>query len=127
MSAPSSPSALSRRARLEQWAPGLRVLRTYDRSWLPRDLVAGLILSALLIPQGMAYSELAGLPAITGLYTTVICLLAYARSLEDRCAGLGQQLCHRFSELRISWSMRDEDGIARHGACPASRALAFAC
>ena len=79
MSATSSPSApSSRRARLEQWAPGLRMLRTYDRSWLPRDLVAGLILSALLIPQGMAYAELAGLPAITGLYTTVICLLAYA-------------------------------------------------
>ena len=79
MSATSSPSApSSRRARLEQWAPGLRILRTYDRSWLPRDLVAGLILSALLIPQGMAYAELAGLPAITGLYTTVICLLAYA-------------------------------------------------
>ena len=79
MSATSSPSTpSSRRARLERWAPGLRVLRTYDRSWLPRDLVAGLILSALLIPQGMAYAELAGLPAITGLYTTVICLLAYA-------------------------------------------------
>ncbi|HEX3271731.1 MAG TPA: sulfate permease [Ktedonobacterales bacterium] len=76
MSAPSSSS--SRRARLEQWAPGLRVLRTYDRSWLSKDLVAGLVLSALLIPQGMAYAELAGLPAITGLYTTVICLLAYA-------------------------------------------------
>jgi hypothetical protein len=76
MSAPSSPE--SRRVRLEQWAPGLRVLRTYDRSWLSKDLVAGIVLSALLIPQGMAYAELAGLPAITGLYTTVICLLAYA-------------------------------------------------
>src|SRR5262252_6106019 len=79
MSATSSPPASpSRRARLEQWAPGLRVLRAYDRSWLSKDLVAGLILSALLVPQGMAYAELAGLPAITGLYTTVICLLAYA-------------------------------------------------
>jgi high affinity sulfate transporter 1 len=79
MSATSSSSApSSRRARIERWAPGLRVLRTYQRSWLSKDLVAGLILSALLIPQGMAYAELAGLPAITGLYTTVICLLAYA-------------------------------------------------
>jgi high affinity sulfate transporter 1 len=76
MSASSSLS--SRRARLERWAPGLRILRTYERSWLAKDLVAGVILSALLIPQGMAYAELAGLPAITGLYTTVICLLAYA-------------------------------------------------
>lgn len=73
-----APAPSSRRARLERWAPGLRILRTYDRSWLAKDLVAGVILSALLIPQGMAYAELAGLPAITGLYTTVICLLAYA-------------------------------------------------
>jgi high affinity sulfate transporter 1 len=53
-------------------------LRTYERAWLPRDLVAAIVLSALLVPQGMAYAELAGLPAITGLYTTVVCLLAYA-------------------------------------------------
>jgi len=58
--------------------PGLRVARTYQRVWLPRDLMAGLVLSALLVPQGMAYAELAGLPAITGLYATVVCLLAYA-------------------------------------------------
>lgn len=58
--------------------PGLAALRTYQTGWLPRDLMAGVVLSALLVPQGMAYAELAGLPAITGLYTTVICLLAYA-------------------------------------------------
>ncbi len=58
--------------------PGLRALRTYKRTWLPRDLVAGVVLCALLVPQGMAYAELAGLPAITGLYTTVVCLIAYA-------------------------------------------------
>ena len=58
--------------------PGVRVLRTYERSWLSRDLIAGIVLVTLLVPQGMAYAELAGLPAITGLYTTVICLVAYA-------------------------------------------------
>jgi high affinity sulfate transporter 1 len=58
--------------------PGLRTLRTYKTAWLPRDLVSGAVLCALLVPQGMAYAELAGLPAITGLYTTVVCLLAYA-------------------------------------------------
>jgi high affinity sulfate transporter 1 len=66
------------RARVEKWVPGLHVVRTYQRTWLPRDLIAGVVLSALLVPQGMAYAELAGLPAITGLYTTVVCLLAYA-------------------------------------------------
>jgi MFS superfamily sulfate permease-like transporter len=66
------------RGRLERWAPGVRVLRTYDRAWLPRDLIAGVVLVTLLVPQGMAYAELAGLPPITGLYTTVVCLVAYA-------------------------------------------------
>ena len=65
-------------ARAEKWIPGVRALRTYKRAWLVRDLVAGLVLCALLVPQGMAYAELAGLPAITGLYTTVVCLIAYA-------------------------------------------------
>ena len=65
-------------SRVEQWIPGLRAVRTYQLAWLPRDLVAGVVLCALLIPQGMAYAELAGLPAITGLYTTVVCLVAYA-------------------------------------------------
>jgi high affinity sulfate transporter 1 len=71
-------SASSRLARIERWMPGLRTLRTYKTAWLPRDLVSGAVLCALLVPQGMAYAELAGLPAITGLYTTVVCLLAYA-------------------------------------------------
>ena len=53
-------------------------VRSYRRQWLPRDIVAGLVLSALLVPQGMAYAELAGLPPVTGLYTSVLCLLGYA-------------------------------------------------
>ncbi|MCA2211457.1 SulP family inorganic anion transporter [Jidongwangia harbinensis] len=58
--------------------PGVRTVATYRRAWLPKDLVAGLVLSSLLVPQGMAYAELAGLPPITGLYTTVFGLLGYA-------------------------------------------------
>ena len=53
-------------------------LRNYDRGWLRPDLVAGVVLAAILVPQGMAYAELAGLPAVTGLYTTIACLVAYA-------------------------------------------------
>ena len=68
----------SRRAQLEKWMPGLRAARSYQRAWLTRDLIAGLVLCTLLVPQGMAYAELAGLPPITGLYTTVVCLVAYA-------------------------------------------------
>jgi high affinity sulfate transporter 1 len=58
--------------------PGVHAARTYDTKWLPRDFIAGVVLVTLLVPQGMAYAELAGLPAITGLYTTVVCLIAYA-------------------------------------------------
>jgi high affinity sulfate transporter 1 len=70
--------APDKRAGVARWAPGVAVLRTYRREWLPRDLTAGVVLSALLVPQGMAYAELAGLPPITGLYATVVCLVAYA-------------------------------------------------
>jgi high affinity sulfate transporter 1 len=65
-------------ASVERWLPGIRVARTYQRASMPRDLVAGVVLVTLLVPQGMAYAELAGLPPITGLYTTVVCLIAYA-------------------------------------------------
>jgi high affinity sulfate transporter 1 len=58
--------------------PGLGLVSSYRRSWLSKDLVAGLVLTALLVPQGMAYAELAGLPPITGLYTSILCLVGYA-------------------------------------------------
>jgi high affinity sulfate transporter 1 len=51
--------------------------------------VAGLVLVALLVPQGMAYAELAGLPAVTGLYTTVVALIAYAVIGPSRILVLG--------------------------------------
>ena len=55
-----------------------RGLLPYRREWLGKDVVAGIVLSTLLVPQGMAYAELAGLPPITGLYTSILCLLGYA-------------------------------------------------
>lgn len=58
--------------------PGVRLARTYRKAWVRGDVVAGLVLCALLVPQGLAYAQLAGLPAVTGLYTTVLALLAYA-------------------------------------------------
>src|SRR6516162_10958757 len=64
-------------------------LSAYRREWLGKDVVAGIVLSTLLVPQGMAYAELAGLPPITGLYTTVLCLLAYAVFGPSRILVLG--------------------------------------
>src|SRR5947209_15610896 len=69
--------------------PGVRALAGYRASWLRRDLVAGVVLSTLLVPQGMAYAELAGLPAITGLYTSILCLLGYAVFGPSRILVLG--------------------------------------
>ncbi|MGO9975061.1 MAG: SulP family inorganic anion transporter [Solirubrobacteraceae bacterium] len=69
--------------------PGARALAGYRASWLRRDVVAGLVLTTLLVPQGMAYAELAGLPAITGLYTTILCLVGYAMFGPSRILVLG--------------------------------------
>ncbi len=69
--------------------PGLRTVASYRIEWLRRDVVAGLVLTTLLVPQGMAYAELAGLPAITGLYTTILCLIGYAVFGPSRILVLG--------------------------------------
>src|SRR5512147_2992135 len=77
------------RAGLERWVPGVRAIRTYQRPWLRPDLIAGIVLAAILVPQGMAYAELAGLPTVTGLYTTIACLVAYALLGPSRILVLG--------------------------------------
>ncbi|GAA2656710.1 SulP family inorganic anion transporter [Paractinoplanes durhamensis] len=72
-----------------RWVPGVTAVRSYRVAWLPRDLMAGIVLTTLLVPQGMAYAELAGLPPITGLYTSMVCLLAYAVFGPSRVLVLG--------------------------------------
>src|SRR2546427_10201929 len=72
-----------------KWLPGVRMLASYRISWLRRDVVAGVVLTTLLVPQGMAYAELAGLPPITGLYTSILCLLGYAVFGPSRILVLG--------------------------------------
>jgi len=69
--------------------PGIRTLAGYRSAWLSKDVVAGLVLVTLLVPQGMAYAELAGLPPITGLYTSILCLLGYAVFGPSRILVLG--------------------------------------
>ncbi len=74
---------------IERAVPGMTMLRSYRAGWLGKDVTAGLVLTALLVPQGMAYAELAGLPPITGLYTTVLCLLGYAAFGPSKVLVLG--------------------------------------
>jgi len=69
--------------------PGLQAATSYRRAWLAKDVVAGVVLTTLLVPQGMAYAELAGLPPITGLYTSILCLLGYAVFGPSRILVLG--------------------------------------
>src|SRR5438046_4572318 len=72
-----------------KWLPGVRMITSYRISWLRRDVVAGIVLCTLLVPQGMAYAELAGLPPITGLYTSILCLIGYALFGPSRILVLG--------------------------------------
>jgi SulP family sulfate permease len=53
-------------------------IRPYRRDWLSRDVVAGITLAALAIPEVMGYTRIAGTPVITGLYTILIPILAFA-------------------------------------------------
>jgi high affinity sulfate transporter 1 len=69
--------------------PGLDILRAYKRAWWPKDILAGLVLTAVLVPVGMGYAEAAGLPAITGLYATITPLLVYAVLGPSRILVLG--------------------------------------
>ena len=74
---------------LSRWIPALPALRTYQRPWLAKDLMAGLVLTAILVPVGMGYAEAAGLPAIYGLYATIVPLIAYAIFGPSRILVLG--------------------------------------
>ena len=87
---PSEPSGRAvHRPGWMRWLPGLEVLRHYEIAWLRHDLVAGLVLTALLVPVGVAYSVASGVPAISGLYATIFGLLAYALFGPSRVLVIG--------------------------------------
>jgi high affinity sulfate transporter 1 len=80
----SSPSVGWRR-----WLPGLAAIGQYRLAWLRHDIVAGLALSAVLLPVGIAYSVASGVPPTSGLYATIVGLLAYALFGPSRMLVLG--------------------------------------
>jgi high affinity sulfate transporter 1 len=69
--------------------PGLQTLRSYELAWLRYDIVAGLVLTTILVPVGIAYAVASGLPGIYGLYATIVPLLAYALFGPSRILVLG--------------------------------------
>ena len=73
----------------KRWLPGLQMLRQYEAAWLPHDLMAGLVLTTMLVPVGIAYAVASGVPGIYGLYATIVPLLAYALFGPSRILVLG--------------------------------------
>ncbi|GAB2179096.1 SulP family inorganic anion transporter [Dongia sp. agr-C8] len=72
-----------------RWVPGLVTLRHYQAAWLTHDLIAGLVLTTMLVPVGIAYATASGVPGIYGLYATIVPLLAYALFGPSRILVLG--------------------------------------
>jgi high affinity sulfate transporter 1 len=72
-----------------RWLPGLQTLRSYESAWLRHDIVAGLVLTTMLVPVGIAYAVASGVPGIYGLYATIVPLLAYALFGPSRILVLG--------------------------------------
>ena len=64
-------------------------MRQYQATWLPHDIVAGIVLATMLAPVGIAYAFASGVPGIYGLYATIVPLLAYALFGPSRTLVLG--------------------------------------
>jgi len=77
------------RAAIDSWLPGVRTLERYERSWWRDDVLAGVVLTALLIPAGIGYAQVSGLPPVTGIYATIVPLLVYAFVGPSRILVLG--------------------------------------
>jgi high affinity sulfate transporter 1 len=84
-----SYSARTEGGGVARWLPGLQTLRRYELSWLRNDVVAGVVLTTMLVPVGIAYAEASGVPGIYGLYATIVPLLAYALFGPSRILVLG--------------------------------------
>ncbi|GAB2729555.1 SulP family inorganic anion transporter [Nocardioides pakistanensis] len=88
---PTRASATSSPDRLAAFAPGLRILLGYRPEWLRGDLLAGITVAAYLVPQVMAYAEIAGLPPVVGLWAVVGPLLVYAFLGSSRQLSVGPE------------------------------------
>src|SRR6476619_5583360 len=83
------PATLTAGSGWIRWLPGLKTLRQYEPSWLRHDIVAGLVMTTMLVPVGIAYAEASGVPGINGLYATIVPLIAYALFGPSRILVLG--------------------------------------
>lgn len=100
-----------------RWLPGLLMLKRYRLAWLPNDLAAGLVLTTMLVPVGIAYAEASGVPGIYGLYATIVPLLAYALFGPSRILVLGPDSALAAPILAV---------VVQAGAADPARAIALA-
>ena len=80
-----------RRQRWRPAVPGAAMVRSYQRPWLRGDLIAGVTVAAYLVPQVMAYAQVAGLPAVAGLWTALPPLLLYPLLGSSRSLSMGPE------------------------------------
>lgn len=105
--------------------PIVGVVSAYDRSWLTRDALAGLTLWALLIPQGLAYGQLAGLSPVTGLYVGLVALVIYAVLGTSRYLSVGPESSVAMI-VAVELAPRADGDPARYAALAALLAILVA-
>jgi MFS superfamily sulfate permease-like transporter len=96
---------------LKRWLPGLQIMSEYQGAWFSRDLMAGLVLTAMLVPVGIAYALASGVPGIYGLYATIVPLLAYAVFGPSRIFVLGPDSSLAAVILAVVAPLSDGDPI----------------
>ena len=96
-------SAAGTSSRTSRFLPGIHVLRHYRRAWLRGDVVAGCTVAAYLVPQVMAYAEVAGLPPVTGLWAVMGPLLVYAVLGSSRQLSVGPESTTALDDGNRAW------------------------
>lgn len=94
--------------------PGLGIFSRYERSWFRSDLGAGLSVAAIALPVGIAYADLAGVPAVIGMYSAIFPLLAYALFGSSRQLMTGPDAATCIiaaAETPVEWVVIDASSI----------------
>ncbi len=107
-----------------RYAPGLHLLVHYDRGWLRGDVLAGLTVAAYLVPQVMAYAEVAGLRAVTGLWAILVPLALYAVIGSSRQLSVGPESTTALLTAAAAGALAGTAGADRYAEVAAL--LAFA-
>ena len=84
-------STATRARRRHEVAAGLAQLRGYTPTWFRADLLAGVTVTAYLVPQCLAYAGLAGVSPVTGLWVAVVAMVVYALVGTSRQLSVGPE------------------------------------